>query len=230
MVRTLKGKVVAIPAAVTATGSAIVRLVAAEQGALALGAATAAQLRAAEALIQEREDEIAYPIQVDLERPKSVDEFFKIAIGQFGHIDAIVLETVKSTARSTLTEKSIGLGARRLLHCLDAALRYCAGDLHVINISPVAGRYAIPVATAFLGAKLATGKPTASSAPSLRMSVVSPFDGVGSDDGTLARTVLHVLRESRTPDVTETMLWRRPQRPEGRSKSFVARSKIMVPL
>lgn len=229
MVRTLKGKVVAIPASATSTGLAVARLVAAEQGELALGAATAAQLRAAEALIQD--NELAYPIQVDLERPKSVDEFFKIAIGQFGHIDVIVLETTKVAARSTLTEKSIGLGARRLLHCLDAALRHCTGDLHVVNISPVAGRYAIPVATAFLGAKLATGRSTVSAAPSLRMSVVSPFDGADGGDGTLARTVLHVLRESRTPDVTETVFWRRPQQPERRrSKSFAARSKIMVPL
>jgi NADP-dependent 3-hydroxy acid dehydrogenase YdfG len=228
MVRTLKGKVVAIPVAVTATGAAVARLVAAEQGELALGAATAAQLRSAEALIQD--NELAYPIQVDLERPKSVDEFFKIAIGQFGHIDVIVLEAMKIAARSTPTEKSIGLGARRLLHCLDAALRHCTGDLHVVNISPVAGRYAIPVATAFLSAKLATGRSTASSAPSLRMSVISPFDGASSDDGTLARTVLHVLRETRTPDVTETLLWRQPQQPERRPKSFTARSKIMVPL
>lgn len=228
MVRTLKGKVVAIPMAGTATGSAVARLVAAERGELALGAATASQLRSAEALIQG--EEIAYPIQVDLERPKSVDEFFKIAIGQFGHIDAIVLETMKATARSAFTEKSIGLGARRLLYCLDSALRHCAGDLHVVNISPVAGRCAIPVATAFLGAKLATNKSTASSTPSLRMSVISPFDGVGSDDETFARTVLHILRETRTPDVTETVLWRRPQEAERRSKSFVARSKIMVPL
>lgn len=229
MVRTLKGKVVAIPASATSTGLAVARLVAAEQGELALGAATAAQLRAAEALIQD--NELAYPIQVDLERPGSVDEFFKIAIGQFGHIDVIVLETTKVAARSMLTEKSIGLGARRLLHCLDAALRHCTGDLHVVNISPVAGSYAIPVATAFLGAKLATGGSTVSSAPSLRMSVVSPFDGADGGDGTLARTVLHVLRESRTPDVTETVFWRRPQQPERRrSKSFAARSKIMVPL
>lgn len=228
MVRTLKGKVVAIPASVTATGSAVARLVAAEQGELALGAATATQLQSTEALIQD--NELAYAIQVDLERPKSVDEFFKIAIGQFGHIDVIVLEPMKVAARSTLTEKSIGLGARRLLHCLDAALRHCTGDLHVVNISPVAGRYAIPVATAFLGAKLATNRSTASSPPSLRMSVISPFDGADSDDGTLARTVLHVLRESRTPDITETVLRRRPQQPERRSKSLAARSKIMVPL
>ncbi|AGK57504.1 hypothetical protein HYPDE_29128 [Hyphomicrobium denitrificans 1NES1] len=228
MVRTLKGLVVAIPAALTATGSAVARLVAAEQGDLVLGAVKAAQLKSVEVSIQR--DETAYAAQVDLERPKSVDEFFKIAIGQFGRLDAIVLETARGTTRSTLTEKSIAQGARRLLYCLDSALRYCTGDLHVINISPLADRYAVPVAAAFLGGKLATSKSTASSAPSLRMSVISPADGVGSDDGTLARTVLHVLRESRNPDVTETVLWRRPQQPERRSKLAATRPKIMVPL
>jgi NADP-dependent 3-hydroxy acid dehydrogenase YdfG len=228
MVRTLKGLVVAIPAAVTATGSAVARLIAVEQGDLVLGAATAAQLKSVGASIQR--DEIAYTAQVDLERPKSVDEFFEIAIGQFGRIDAIILETAKGKTRSSPTEKSIALGVRRLLYCLDSALRYCVGDLHVINISPLADRYAIPVATTFLGGKLATSKSTVSSAPSLRMSVISPAEGVGSDNGTLARTVLHVLRESRNPDVTETVLWRRPQQPERRSRLAPTRSKIMVPL
>jgi NAD(P)-dependent dehydrogenase (short-subunit alcohol dehydrogenase family) len=169
-------------------------------------------------------------VQVDLERPKSVDEFFKIAMGQFGHVDAIVLETMKVAPRATLSEKALGLGARRLLHCLDAALRYSAGDLHVINIAPVAGRYAIPVATAFLGARLATGKSGGGPAPKLRMSVVSPFDGAVSDDGTLARTVLHVLREPRTPDIAELILRRRLE-PEVRDRRPVAaRSKMMVPM
>ena len=228
MVRTLKGRVVAIPAAVTAMGSAVARLIAAEQGDLVLGAATAAQLKSVEMSIGR--DEIAYAVQVDLERPKSVDEFFKIAIGQFGRVDALILETARGATRSTPTEKSIGLGARRLLYCLDAALRYCAGDLHVINISQLADRYAIPVATTFLGSKLATCKSMAASAPSLRMSVISPPDGAGPDDGTLARTVLHVLRESRNPDVTETILWRRPRQLERRSKLAATRSKITVPL
>lgn len=228
MVRALKGLVVAIPAAVTATGSAVARLVAAEQGDLILGAATAAQLKSAEMSIQP--NDIAYAAHVDLERPKSVDEFFKIAIGQFGRIDAIVLETATAATRSTPTEKSIGQGVRRLLYCLDSALRYCAGDLHVVNISPGADRYAIPVASAFLGGKLATAKSTASPAPALRMSVISLADAAASDDGVLARTVLHVLHESRNPDVTETVLWRRSRQPERRSKLAATRSKIAVTL
>jgi NAD(P)-dependent dehydrogenase (short-subunit alcohol dehydrogenase family) len=35
-----------------------------------------------------RPGEISYPVQVDIEQAKSVDEFFKIAIAQFGRIDA----------------------------------------------------------------------------------------------------------------------------------------------
>jgi NADP-dependent 3-hydroxy acid dehydrogenase YdfG len=229
MVCGLKGKVIAIPAAMTATGSAVAKLVAAEQGELVLGAATAAQLKSAEALVPS--EDLAYPVQVNLERPKSVDEFFKIAIGQFGHVDAIVLETLKPATQSALTERFIGHGARRLLHCLDAALKYCAGDLHIINVSPVAGRYAIPVASAFLGAKLATSKPaTACAPPSLRMSVISPFDRATTEDGALARMILHVLREPRAPDVSETILWRQPAHPVRRSKAAIQRSKIMMPV
>jgi NADP-dependent 3-hydroxy acid dehydrogenase YdfG len=226
MVQTIKGLVVAIPAALTATGCSIARLIAAEQGDLVLGATTADQLRTLETSIPP--GEIAYAVQVDLERPKSVDEFFHIAIGQFGHLDAIVLETAKSAARSP-PEKAIGASVRRLLHCLDAALRYCEGDFHIVSISPLADRYAFPVATTFLGGKLAASKWAASSAPSLRMSIVSPADDANADDGTLARTVLHVLSEPRNPDVSEAMLWRRSPssdrrpNPEGvRSKSTVA--------
>lgn len=226
MVRTLEGLVIAIPAAVTATGSAVGRLVAAEQGELILGAATATQLKSVERSIQS--GEISYPVQVDLEQAKSVDQFFKIAIGQFGRMDALVLET-KFPVRSTLIEKSIGSGVRRLIYCLDAALRYCTGDLHVVNISPGADRYAIPVANAFLGGRLATRKSQASPAPTVRMSVISPAERVGSDDGTLARTVLHVLRESRNVDVTETVLWQPPDKPDKRPK-LATRSKITFPM
>lgn len=228
MVRSLKGKVVAIPLAATTTGSAIAKLVVADHGRTLLGAATAAQLKAVEADMPR--SEAGYAMHVDLERPKSVDEFFKIAIGQFGRVDAIVLETMKIAPRATLTEKALGLSARRLLHCLDAALRYSVEDLHVINIAPVAGRYAIPVATAFLGAKLATSKSAAASAPMLRMSVVSPFDGGDSDAGTLARTVLHVLREPRTPGIAELILRRQVTSAARNNGQLAARSKIMVPM
>jgi len=227
MVRTLEGLVVAIPAAATATGSAVQRLVAAEQGELVLGAAIATQFKSVERSIQP--GEIAYAVQVDLEDAKSVDEFFKIAIGQFGRIDAIVLET-KFPRRSTLIEKSIGSGVRRLLYILDSALRYCTGDLHVVNISPGADRYAIPVASAFLGGRLATRKSPSSQAPTVRLSVISPSCRSGSDDGTLARSVLNVLRETRNVDVTETVLWQRPRKPDRRSKLSATRSKIMLPM
>lgn len=227
MVRTLEGLVVAIPAAGTVTGQSIGRLVAAEQGELILGSATASQVKSLEASIQP--GEIAYVAHVDLERAKSVDEFIKIAIGQFGRVDAIVLET-KFPRRASQVEKSIGVAVRRLLYCLNSALRYCAGDLHLINISPEADRYAIPVASAFLGSQLATRKPPASSAPTVRMSVLSPPKRAGSDDGTLVRTVLHVLRESRNVDVTETVLLGQPHASEGRSQLTAMRSKLMWPM
>jgi NADP-dependent 3-hydroxy acid dehydrogenase YdfG len=210
----------------TAMGSAIARLVAEEEGDLVLGATTAAQVEVVEAVLPT--PGIAYAMQVDLDRPKSVDEFFRIAIGQFGHVDAVVLESMKMSPRREITEKALGLGARRMLHCLDAALRYATGDLHVINIAPVAGRYAIPVATAFLGAKLATSKSGDASAPVVRMSVISAFDDASSEDGAVARTVLHSLREARMPDVSEAILGRRRDQPQRSSKSHAKRSKIMV--
>jgi len=223
----LNSKVVAVPMCMTATGAAVVKLIADEQGRLVLGG-SGSQLKAAADLVCD--EDVAYPIQVDLERPNSVNSFFKIAIGQFGHVDAIVLETIKSSPKSAPSEQALGLGARRLLYCLDAALRYCSGDLHIINISPAAGRFAVPVATAFLNAKLATNKAAAWSGPVLRMSIISPVASVGGDQGTIARTIVHALSEPRLPDMTEMVFWRKSEPTLRRAKPRTIRSKIMAPL
>jgi hypothetical protein len=62
------------------------------------------------------------------------------------------------------------------------------------------------------------------------MSVVSPFDDDASDAGTLARTVLHVLREPRSPDIAELILRRRLGQENRRAKPAATRSKIVVPM
>jgi NADP-dependent 3-hydroxy acid dehydrogenase YdfG len=222
----LAGRVIAIPRGASSMGAAVAQLIAEEEGDLVLGAATAAQVKVVDAALPA--SSAAYAVQLDLDRPKSVDEFFRIAIGQFGHVDAIVLESTKLSPRGEISEKTLALGARRMLHCLDAALRHAAGDLHVINIAPVAGRYAIPVATAFLGAKLATSRVRDASAPVVRMSVISAFDGAHSDEGAVARTVLHTLREARMPDVSEAILGLRRDRARGGAKSCAKRSNITV--
>jgi hypothetical protein len=224
MTHSLRKKVVAIPLAVTPIRGAVAKLVAAEQGGLALGAPLAAQVKAVDAPVDRRHG--VYSQHVDLDRPKSISEFFKIAIGQFGHLDVIMIETIKSSTRNASVEKIIELSLRRLLHCLDAALPYIEGDLHIINIAPTAGRFAIPVATAFLGAKLAMMESHA--APRLRMSTVSPFDGETSEDGSLARTILHLMKEQRSPDVTETVLRRPEVAPQRHVKHAHARSKIAM--
>jgi NADP-dependent 3-hydroxy acid dehydrogenase YdfG len=224
MNRSLRKKVVAIPLAVTPIGSAVAKLVAAEQGGLALGAPFAAQVKALDASIDRRHG--VYSQHVDLDRPKSVSDFFEIIVGQFGHLDVIVIETIKSNARNATAEKIIELSLRRLLHCLDAALPFIEGDLHVINIAPVAVPFGIPVATAFLGAKLATTKLHV--APRLRMSTVSPFDGEPLEDGSLARTILHLMKEQRSPDVMETVLRRPIIEPQRHVKPPHARSKVSM--
>jgi NADP-dependent 3-hydroxy acid dehydrogenase YdfG len=224
MVRTLRKKVVAIPLAVTPIGSAVAKLVAAQQGGLALGAPSLGQIKALETGNDGRYG--VYAQQVDLDRPKSVAEFFKIAIGQFGRLDVIVLETIKSPVRNAGLDKVIELSTRRLLHCLDAALECAESDLHVISIAPVVGRVAIPVATAFLGAKLATSNSVPP--PRLRMSLVSPFDGQILEDGSLARTVLHVMKEQRSPDITELVLRPPPIHGDREQKQLNGRSKMWV--
>ncbi|MBN9352530.1 MAG: hypothetical protein J0H04_00525, partial [Hyphomicrobium denitrificans] len=62
------------------------------------------------------------------------------------------------------------------------------------------------------------------------MSVISLADRASSENGTLARTVLHVLRETRNVDVTEAVLWQQPEQQDKRSKRASARSKITLPM
>src|SRR6185437_12020085 len=102
MNRSLRKKVVAIPLAVTPIGSAVAKLVAAEQGGLALGAPLAAQVKALDASIDRRHG--VYSQHVDLDRPKSVSDFFEIIVGQFGQLDVVVIETIKSSARNATAE------------------------------------------------------------------------------------------------------------------------------
>jgi NADP-dependent 3-hydroxy acid dehydrogenase YdfG len=220
----LRNKVVAIPLSVTPIGSAVSRLVADAGGGLALGVPALAQLEAAERSVDPRHG--VYAQHVDLDRPRSVAEFFEIVIGQFGHLDVVVVETVGSRSRNG-SGKIIEVSSRRLLNCLDAALRYVETDLHVINIAPVAGRFAIPVATAFIAAKLATAK--APSAPRIRMSTISKSGSVAPADASLARTVLHLIKEAHSPDITEAVLRRPPVTRHGTAKpGHHGRAKIAM--
>jgi len=229
MTRSLKNKVVAIPHAISATGSAVAKLVLSQHGRLALGALGQTQFKALDAEVDGRQD--AYAQRVDLDNPKSVAQFFQVAFAQFGRIDVIVVEAAPAPAslgRATTTAQIIDTGVRRLLHCLDAVLEYAKDDLHVISIAPVVGRIAIPVATAFLGSKLATAK--ISSTPRVRMSIVSPFVGQHPDDSSLARTVINVMKEERSPDIADIVLpnHRAPRLRE--AKKSGARSKLFVPI
>ena len=167
-----------------------------------------------------------------LETAKSVDALL-ITLNEKCRKDVIdrMPENVKcistfSIARNATAEKIIELSLRRLLHCLDAALPFIEGDLHVINIAPVAVSFGIPVATAFLGAKLATTKLHV--APRLRMSTVSPFDSEPLEDGSLARTILHLMKEQRSPDVVETVLRRPLIEPRRHVKPPHTRSKVSM--
>jgi hypothetical protein len=64
--------------------------------------------------------------------------------------------------------------------------------------------------------------------PRLRMSLVSPFDGQILEDGSLARTVLHVMKEQRSPDITELILRPPPMHGDREHKQLNGRSKMMV--
>jgi NADP-dependent 3-hydroxy acid dehydrogenase YdfG len=213
MPHSLKTKVVAIPLATSGYGVAIADWVMKQDGRLALGA-SAAQFPALDATIDGRDGVYCQPL--DLDRPKSASEFFQIAFAQFERLDVVVLEVLPVNAKRMTTEKQIELGTRRLLHCLDAALPYIGSELHFICIAPAYGPAVIPIATAFLGAKLsATG---ATAAPSIRMSVVSPPAALPPDEISFARTIVHLMKEPQSPDIMETVLpsRRKSRRPQAR--------------
>ncbi|MGO4685540.1 SDR family oxidoreductase [Hyphomicrobium sp. 2TAF46] len=222
--RALTGKVAAIPLATTPFGEAITDLVLAHGGRLALGASPA-QFEAFDAKIDGREG--THCQHVDLDRPHSLSEFFQIAFAQFERLDVVVLELAFSKRRRMTTEKAIEAGTRRLLYCLDAVLPYIGRDLHFICVGPASGPAVIPITTAFLAAKFATTRKTP--APRIRMSIVSPPEESAAGEVALARAVVHLMKEARSPDILETVLSPRPRpRRQPRLPRFDARSKLCV--
>lgn len=229
MIASLRSKVVGIPLGSTSAGRAIAKLVTEEGGGVLIGAPTTRQIGS---LGGQLPYESSYCLQVDLDRAKSVDEFIQIGIGQFGHIDVLVVELPISSGKPSTEQRAMGVAVQRLLHCLDAVLRYSDRDLHFIVIAPPVGHFAIPVASAFLGARLATaesGKAQISDPPTLRMSLISPCENFGEGEDALARTAIHLMREPRTPDVTEYVVRRNARRCDRISKGQATRSKILVP-
>lgn len=207
-VRALTGKVIAIPSANARYDETLTELVREQGGRLALGA-SAPQFEALDAKIDGRDGVYCQPI--DLDRPKSVNEFFQIAFAQFERLDVVVLDLSPTKRQRMTTDKAIEQGARRLLHCLDAALPYVGRDLHFLCVAPAAGAAVIPFATTFLAAKFAATRATV--APRVRMSIVSPPTDRSEDDVSLARTIAHLIQEPRMPDIIETVLTsRRRQR------------------
>ncbi|MBS0237903.1 MAG: hypothetical protein JSR89_05720 [Proteobacteria bacterium] len=224
LARALTGKVAAIPLATTPFGGAITDLVLEQGGRLALGVSPA-QFEAFDAKIDGREG--AHCQHVDLDRPHSLSEFFQIAFAQFEHLDVVVLELASPKRRRMTTEKAIEAGTRRLLYCLDAVLPYIGGDLHFICVAPASGPAVIPISTAFLAAKFATTRKTP--APRIRMSIVSPPEDSAAGEVALARAVVHLMKEARSPDILETVLSPQPrQRRQPRRSRFDARSKMCL--
>ena len=223
--RALSEKVIAIPCATASYGEMITKLVLEQGGRLALGA-QAARFEALDAKIDGCDGVYCQPI--DLDRPKSVSEFFQIAFAQFERLDVIVLETAPSKRQRVTTEQAIELGARRLLHCLDAALPYIDRDLHFLCVTPASGPAAMPIATAFLAAKFAVKRTTA--APRVRMSIVSPPTDSAADDDSFARTIVHLIKEPRMPDIMESVLSsRRKQRKTAAKPTADVSGKMNLP-
>jgi NAD(P)-dependent dehydrogenase (short-subunit alcohol dehydrogenase family) len=197
----MAGKVIAIPSVNARYDEAITELVLEQGGRLVLGASPA-QYETLDEKIDGRDGVYCQPVCLD--RPKSVSEFFQIAFAQFERLDVVLLEIAPSKRQRMTTEKAIELGTRRLLHCLDAAIPYIDRDLHFLCVAPASGAAAIPIATAFLATKFATTRVTA--APRVRMSIVSPPTDPSEDDVSFARTILHLIKEPRMPDIIEKVL------------------------
>ncbi|HET6389289.1 hypothetical protein [Hyphomicrobium sp.] len=221
----MAGKVAAIPCATTSYGEAITELILCEGGRVALGASPL-RFDALDGRIDGREGAHCQP--VDLDRPASMSEFFHIAFAQFERIDVVVLELGASKRQRMTPDKAIELGTRRLLYCLDAVLPYAGRDLHLICVGPASGPAGIPIATAFLAAKFATMQ--LGEAPCVRMSIVSPPEDASTDEGALARTIVHLMKETRSPDIIEAVVSpNRRQRRHMRRPRFDGRGKMFVP-
>lgn len=201
MVGTLDGKVIAIPCAHSALGEGVTEILRLEKCLIALGSPPS-RFQALSNRIDGCERTYCQP--VDLDRPASVGTFFQIAFAQLGAPDVIMLEALPMKTKRLVAERAIEVATRRLLHCLDGVLPFIGADLHFIFVTPAYGPAAIPLATAFLGAKFAAnGKAPAAR---VRMSVVAPPGEPSQNSASFARTIVHVMQEPQYPDITETML------------------------
>jgi hypothetical protein len=195
------GEIIAIPSAHTVLGETIIKPLLDRGNRLALGAGPA-QFRALDTRIDGCEGAHCQP--VDLDSPKSMHSFFQIAHAQLGKIDAIIFEALPPRGRCTPTARSIEIGTRRLVHCLDAVVPYLGDEMHIISINSGYGLAAIPVARAFLDAKFAaTGKAITAR---IRISVVCPSPSSPLDEVSLANSVVHVVSQSHCPDISVAIL------------------------
>lgn len=219
MTHATEGKIIAIPCAQTALAERLVEMLMRGKHRLALGVPQSS-FRQLEARLDGRERVYGQPL--DLDSPASANTFFQVAFAQLGQPDIVILEALPRKGRGETAEDAIEIGTRRLLHCLDAALSYVGKDLHLVCVTPAYGLAAIPIATAFLAARSVSN--SAAPLPRVRMSVVSPPVGHGANYAALARTILQILRETRSPDLTEAIL--NPTRPRRHRRRIGPRGMI----
>ncbi|MDP0492131.1 MAG: SDR family oxidoreductase [Verrucomicrobiota bacterium JB023] len=205
-------KVILITGASSGIGEAAARMLAAKGYRVFIGARRLERLAS---IVKEIQDAggIAHCSPLDVTNFESVESFVKLAMGEFGRIDAIVnnagLMPLSPLGAVKIEEwdRMIDVNIRGVLHGIAATLPTFQeqGGGHVINISSVAGHQVFPNCAVYSGTKFAVraiSEGLRIENPKVRVTVISP----GATVSELAETTTHKESAEMVSKFRETIL------------------------
>ena len=160
MEQTLKGKVAVVTGASSGIGEATAKELAARGAPVVLASRAVDRLEALRLGISASGGR-ALAVETDVSDRGSVEAMIRRAVGEFGSLDVLVnnaglgLSGKISEVRPEDVRHVFEVNAVGPLNCIQAALPHMGGGGHIVNVSSVVGRRAIPKVGAYCASKAA---------------------------------------------------------------------------
>ena len=160
MERSLKGKVAVVTGASSGIGEATARELASRGASVVLASRAVGKLEALQRGIS-ASGGVALAVETDISDRDSVEAMVGRAVGEFGSLDVLVnnaglgLSGRISEVRPEDVRHVFEVNAVGPLNCIQAALPHMGEGGHIINVSSVVGRRAIPKVGAYCASKFA---------------------------------------------------------------------------
>jgi NAD(P)-dependent dehydrogenase (short-subunit alcohol dehydrogenase family) len=160
MEQTLKGKVAVVTGASSGIGEATAKELAARGAPVVLASRAVDRLEALRLGISASGGQ-ALAVETDVSDRDSVEAMVRLAVGEFGSLDVLVnnaglgLSGRISEVRPEDVRHVFEVNAVGPLNCIQAALTHMGEGGHIVNVSSVVGRRAIPKVGAYCASKAA---------------------------------------------------------------------------